>query len=169
MTLTAADVRSTTFPAASRIRRGYDADEVDAFVERIAVRLESGAGLTSNEVYRLEPGKARVGGRGYAEADVDAFLSTVHLELVRLEDAWGHESAVAANGADGERATPADDAAPADVHGADEVDSKTADRADGDDGTDEAPVAQLPADGEALAEIAVEDPRDGADRPADPR
>lgn len=91
MTLTAADVRSTVFPASSRLRRGYDADAVDAFVERIAVRLETGDGLSSNDVYHVPLGRAGLGGRGYSDAEVDAFLERVHSELARLEDGWGHE------------------------------------------------------------------------------
>lgn len=98
MTITPASVRATTFAASSRLRRGYDADQVDAFVERIAQRLESGEGLTSNDVYRAPLGRAGIGGRGYAEADVDRFLEAVHVALLRLEDAWGHENAVAAGG-----------------------------------------------------------------------
>ena len=128
MTLTAADVRATAFPAASRLRRGYDADEVDAFVERIAVRLETGEGLTSNDVYHVPFGKAGIGGRGYPEADVDAFLDRVHAELVGLEDAWGGATA-----------------------GGPEADDSASDATD-----------DLPADGEAMAEIAVTDPADAA-------
>ncbi len=141
MTLTAADVRATTFPAASRLRRGYDADEVDAFVERIASRLETGEGLTSNDVYHVPFGKAGIGGRGYTEADVDAFLERVHAELVRLEDAWGGASASA----------PETDGTP-DGDPGDAPDDDTDDISD-----------DLPADGEAMAEIAVADPAEDAD------
>lgn len=92
MTLTPADVRSTDFPAASKLRRGYSADAVDAFVERIAVRLETGVGLTSNDVYHVPLAKARIGERGYTESDVDAFLERVHGALSELEESWSHAS-----------------------------------------------------------------------------
>lgn len=93
MTLTAAEVRSTTFPATSLLRRGYDAGEVDTLLERIAVRLETGDGLNSNDVYHAVLGRSRRGGRGYPEVEVDAFLDRVHAQLSRLEESWTHARA----------------------------------------------------------------------------
>lgn len=113
MTLTPADVRSTDFPAASRLRRGYDADEVDAFIESIAVRLETDAGLSSNDVYHVSFSKNRIGSRGYSESDVDSFLERVQAELSGLEESWTH-----ANAADG---PPADEPIPADGEAVDEI------------------------------------------------
>jgi DivIVA domain-containing protein len=135
MTLTAADVRSTDFPASSRLRRGYDADAVDAFLERIAVRLETGEGLSSNDVYHVPFAKAGLGGRGYSSAEVDAFLERVHVELARLEDGWGHEN-VPPQAA----RTTLDEPDVADGDGAAGAGSGQ---------------AALPADGEALAEVAT--------------
>lgn len=142
MTLTAADVRATDFPAASRLRRGYDADAVDAFVERIARRLETGEGLSSNDVYHAPFAKAGIGGRGYSSTEVDAFLERVHVELLRIEDAWGH-------------VTLADD-------------RESGHDRDAPDVGDELDSSDLPADGEALAEIAIAPPDDSAIDATDP-
>lgn len=118
MTLTPADVRATDFPAASRLRRGYAADEVDGFLERIAVRLETGDGLTSNDVYHVPLAKARIGERGYVESDVDAFLDRVHGELSALEESWSHanlrETDVPAGGTTTAEVAPASEAASTD-------------------------------------------------------
>ncbi|MEO5833944.1 MAG: DivIVA domain-containing protein [Nakamurella sp.] len=137
MTLTPADARSVAFPTASRLRRGYDADEVDAFLERIAVRLETGAGVSSNDVYHVSFPRSGIGGRGYVEADVDAFLEQAHAELARLEDAWGHRGGPTPGDTDGDPTPSADST---DTH----TDLLTQ-------------PARLPADGGAVAEIAVDD------------
>lgn len=91
----AAEVRDTEFPLAARFRRGYVATEVDAFMERIATRLETGRGVTSNDVYHVAFARAALAERGYAEQGVDAFLDRIHAELLRLEDAWGHRQSTA--------------------------------------------------------------------------
>lgn len=91
MTMTPADVRDVAFAPAPRLRRGYDTAAVDTFLESVAVRLETGEGVTSNDVYHVTFARSGIGDRGYAEADVDRFLTEVHTELLRLEDAWGHQ------------------------------------------------------------------------------
>jgi len=95
MTMTPAEVRDHQFARASRFTRGYDSREVDAFVESVAQRLESGAGISSNDVYHQTFSKPPLADRGYAENGVNAFLDQVHAELVLLEDAWGHPTAAA--------------------------------------------------------------------------
>lgn len=89
MTITAEEVRATSFKRASRFTRGYDTREVDEFVESIAERLETGSGVSSNDVYRITFTKPPMASRGYAEDSVDEFLERAHAELLRLEDAWG--------------------------------------------------------------------------------
>lgn len=91
MTMTPADVRAVAFAPAPRFRRGYDMSAVDAFLDAIALRLETGEGVTSNDVYHVTFAPSGIGNRGYAESDVDRFLTEVHTELLRLEDSWGHE------------------------------------------------------------------------------
>ncbi len=93
MTMTPDEVRATTFDTVSRYRRGYDADEVDAFVESVASRLTTRQGLTSNDVYHVSFTRSRIGGRGYAEGGVDAFLDRIHAELALREESWGHPAA----------------------------------------------------------------------------
>jgi DivIVA domain-containing protein len=157
MTITPASVRATTFAAASRLRRGYDADQVDAFVERIAVRLEQGEGLSSNDVYRADFGRSGIGGRGYAEADVDRFLELVHVELSRLEDAWGHETAAASDEGAGREAEPEPSSADPDANPGEADGSPVA-------GEAPAPVSSVDPDrpDDDLGEAPGDAPRPGA-------
>ena len=87
MTITAAEVRETRFSSPPRSRRGYNSEEVDRFVEQIAVRLDTGDGLTSNDVYRAQFGKAPLFmSRGYDPEEVDTFLERILAELQRQEE-----------------------------------------------------------------------------------
>lgn len=88
MTITAAEVRETRFASPPRSRRGYSSEEVDRFVELVATRLDTGDGLTSNDVYRAQFGKAPLlMSRGYDPAEVDSFLERILTELQRQEEA----------------------------------------------------------------------------------
>ena len=86
MPITAAEVRDTRFSPTSPIGRGYRPADVDAFLSRVAQRLETGTGLNSNEVFRVNFGKPAPWARGYSTAEVDAFLDRVMAELHRQED-----------------------------------------------------------------------------------
>jgi len=87
MTITAAEVRETRFSSPPRSRRGYDSEEVDKFVELIATRLDTGEGLSSNDVYRAQFRKAPLlMSRGYDPEEVDTFLERILTELQRQEE-----------------------------------------------------------------------------------
>ena len=59
-------------------RRGYDEDEVGAFLEQIARQLREGVGtITASDIDYVAFKKPPFGKRGYDEAEVDAFLDHV--------------------------------------------------------------------------------------------
>ncbi len=63
--------------------RGYDEDEVDAFVERVqaALRDPTRQILTAEQVRDTVFSKPRPGRRGYSEKEVDAYLARVEAQL----------------------------------------------------------------------------------------
>ena len=79
MSLTSADVRAATFPA-KLWSRTYRRDEVDAFLEQVCERLDTGRGLTSADVDNVAFRRGRWG-RGYDEDAVDAFLDRLSAQL----------------------------------------------------------------------------------------
>lgn len=88
MPVTAAEVREIRFNQAGLLVRGYNAREVDAFLDRIANTLDGNDSVTSADVHRIAFGRAYIGGRGYDEAEVDAFLRLVESTLAqRVHDA----------------------------------------------------------------------------------
>ena len=70
--LSSAEIRATTF-SVTRWREGYDKVEVDAFLARAALALDTGNPLSSSEIIsaRLQPTKFR---EGYRQSQVDDFL-----------------------------------------------------------------------------------------------
>jgi DivIVA domain-containing protein len=78
--LTADYVHNVAFSAPPSGKRGYDEDEVDAFLERVEAQLRSPqavGGLTAAEVNSVIFSKAPFGRRGYDHDEVDAFLERV--------------------------------------------------------------------------------------------
>ena len=64
-------------------KRGYNEDEVDAFLDLVAAALRDPArsGLTRGDVHNVAFSKPPVGKRGYNEDEVDAFLDRVEQQL----------------------------------------------------------------------------------------
>lgn len=68
------DVENLEFARPPFGKRGYDADEVDEFVQRVQDTLRGDDNLSSSQVSRIVFGKGMRGGRVYSEQDVDLFL-----------------------------------------------------------------------------------------------
>lgn len=68
------EVRNTEFGRPPMGKRGYDGDEVDAFLERVEATLRGQDDLSASHVGRVTFGKAPRGGRVYNEAEVDILL-----------------------------------------------------------------------------------------------
>ncbi|MFC8529389.1 DivIVA domain-containing protein [Nocardia sp. NPDC057227] len=77
--LTPDDVHRVRFTGAVLDRRGYDEEEVDAFLDLVATTLaHTGPGtLTAADVREVRFTGARLGARGYSREEVDAFLDLV--------------------------------------------------------------------------------------------
>jgi DivIVA domain-containing protein len=84
--LTAADVHDVAFSKPPMFKRGYDEDEVDAFLDRVEAALRDRAAqgaVASAELYDVTFSKPPMGKRGYNEDEVDAFLELVRIEFTR--------------------------------------------------------------------------------------
>jgi DivIVA domain-containing protein len=82
--LTAKQVEWVTFAKAPIVgKRGYDEDEVDAFLRRVKAELQHPAvhGLTPQQIHDVTFSKAPTRKRGYDDMDVDAFLDLVEEHL----------------------------------------------------------------------------------------
>jgi DivIVA domain-containing protein len=77
------DVRNVAFSKPPIGKRGYNEDEVDAFLDRVeaALRNPSGNTLTQADVRNVAFSKPPIGKRGYNEDEVDAFLNWVEQQL----------------------------------------------------------------------------------------
>ncbi|KAF0847523.1 DivIVA domain-containing protein [Nocardia caishijiensis] len=75
------DVSRTHFAMPTLGHRGYHADEVDAFLEKVSATLHGHGGLTADDVRHVHFGAPRFGGRGYQADQVDDFLDRVRTEL----------------------------------------------------------------------------------------
>lgn len=75
--ITAAEVRESAFHKPPMGQRGYNEDQVDAFLDTVVARLEGRGGLTAADVHAVRFGKPRIGWRGYNEDDVDALLDRI--------------------------------------------------------------------------------------------
>jgi DivIVA domain-containing protein len=85
--LTAADIHNVVFSKPPFGKRGYNEDEVDAFLDLIEARLlnPSNRFPTAAEVHNVAFNKPPIGKRGYNEDEVDAFLDLVESEISRLD------------------------------------------------------------------------------------
>ena len=73
--LTSAEIRATTFTV-TRWREGYDKAEVDAFLARLALAVDTHSTITPMEIVnaRFQPTRLR---EGYNQNQVDNFLDRV--------------------------------------------------------------------------------------------
>ncbi len=81
--LTAEQVRNVAFSKPPVGRRGYNEDEVDAFLDLVEATLQGSTGhaLTPEQVRNVAFSKPPIGKRGYNEDEVDAFLDLVERQL----------------------------------------------------------------------------------------
>src|SRR5262245_1105327 len=70
-------------------KRGYNEDQVDAFLARVEAALRDPAGgqLTAEQVHSVAFSKPPIGMRGYHEDEVDAFLELVEQHIGRSPQA----------------------------------------------------------------------------------
>jgi DivIVA domain-containing protein len=84
--LTSEQVRAVAFSKPRLFKRGYDEDEVDAFLNRVESTLRnptSPGSLTITDVHDVAFSKPPMGKRGYNEEEVDAFVERIRFELFR--------------------------------------------------------------------------------------
>lgn len=81
--LTAEQVHNVAFGKPPLGVRGYNEDEVDAFLDVVeaALRDPSGRALTAEQVRNVAFSKPPIGMRGYNKDEVDAFLEAVAAQL----------------------------------------------------------------------------------------
>jgi DivIVA domain-containing protein len=81
--LTPEHVGNMAFAKPPSGKRGYNEDEVDAFLDRVAAALRDPTGrtLTAEQVHNKTFSKPPIGKRGYNEDEVDAFLDLVEDQL----------------------------------------------------------------------------------------
>jgi DivIVA domain-containing protein len=78
--LTADDIVKVAFSKPPLGKRGYNEDEVDAFLDRVEQQLrtpQATGGVTVEDVHNIAFSKPATGKRGYNEDEVDAFLDLV--------------------------------------------------------------------------------------------
>jgi DivIVA domain-containing protein len=84
--LTSEQVHLVAFSKPPLFKRGYNEDEVDAFLERVESTLRDRTafgGLTAADLHNVAFSKPPLGKRGYNEDEVDAFVELVKIELSR--------------------------------------------------------------------------------------
>jgi DivIVA domain-containing protein len=84
--LTADDIVNVAFSKPPLGRRGYNEDEVDAFLDRVERKLRNPhttGGMTADAVRNIVFSKPAMGKRGYNEDEVDAFLDLIEATLRR--------------------------------------------------------------------------------------
>jgi DivIVA domain-containing protein len=81
--LTPEQVHNVAFSKPPIGRRGYNEDEVDAFLDAVeaALRDPTGRTLTPEQVRNVAFSKPPIGKRGYNKGEVDAFLIVVEEHL----------------------------------------------------------------------------------------
>jgi DivIVA domain-containing protein len=79
-----------TFARPPRGKRGYNEEEVDAFLHLVAAALRDPTGriLTAEQVHNRAFAKPRIGQRGYNEDEVDQFLDLVEEHLRSQQGAF---------------------------------------------------------------------------------
>jgi len=88
--LTPEQVRNVAFAKPPIGQRGYNEDEVDAFLERVetALRDPTGRTLTPEQVRNVAFAKPPIGKRGYNQDEVDAFLDRVEEQMQSQQGAF---------------------------------------------------------------------------------
>jgi DivIVA domain-containing protein len=84
--LTPEQVHNVAFSKPPLFKRGYNEDEVDAFLDRVESTLRDRnafGGLTAADLHNVAFSKPPIGKRGYNEDEVDAFVERVRIELSR--------------------------------------------------------------------------------------
>jgi DivIVA domain-containing protein len=84
--LTSQDVRYATFGKPPWGKRGYNNDEVDAFLQLAASRLDGYGNLSVDDVHAVSFSKPSIGKRGYNEDEVDEFLERLEATIASLDD-----------------------------------------------------------------------------------
>ncbi len=81
--LTAEQVHNVAFSNPPIGQRGYNEDEVDAFLDlvEVALRDPTGRALTAEQVRSVAFSKPPIGKRGYNEDEVDGFLELVEAQI----------------------------------------------------------------------------------------
>jgi DivIVA domain-containing protein len=82
--VTPEDARTIAFGKPRFGRRGYNEDEVDAFLDLIAEALAGRNILTPDDIHYVEFTIMPVGMRSYDQAQVDLFLDEAEAALVEL-------------------------------------------------------------------------------------
>jgi DivIVA domain-containing protein len=83
--LRAYEVQEMVFSKPPMGKRGYNEDEVDAFVSEVVARLEGRGRLTAEEVRDVAFSKPALFKRGYNEDEVDAFLEDAEATIARMD------------------------------------------------------------------------------------
>jgi DivIVA domain-containing protein len=83
--LTAFEVRDMSFGSPPMGKRGYNEDDVDAFVAQVVARLEGLGGLTADDIHHVVFSKPALFKRGYNEDEVDAFLDDAEATIAKLD------------------------------------------------------------------------------------
>ncbi len=83
--LTAGDAREMMFGSPPLGKRGYNEDDVDAFIAQVIARLEGRGRLTADDVHHVAFSKPSLFKRGYNEDEVDAFLEAVEATIAQLD------------------------------------------------------------------------------------
>jgi DivIVA domain-containing protein len=83
--LTAFEVRDMSFGSPPMGKRGYNEDDVDAFVAQVVARLEGRCGLTADDIHHVVFSKPALFKRGYNEDEVDAFLDDAEATIAKLD------------------------------------------------------------------------------------
>ncbi len=84
VTLTAADVQNVAFGSPHAGEKGYEPDEVDAFLDLVEATLSGNAALAAAEVREVRFTELPAGEDGYAPREVDAFLDLVEEQLTAM-------------------------------------------------------------------------------------
>ncbi|CAJ1586692.1 DivIVA domain-containing protein [[Mycobacterium] wendilense] len=82
--LTADDVRDVRFSMPRFGRRGYDEDQIDAFLDEVVERLEGRGTLTAEDVRQFRFRRPPWGKRGYNEQEVEEFTARIADTLAGL-------------------------------------------------------------------------------------
>lgn len=84
--MTPDEVRAIAFGKPRFGRRGYNEDEVDAFLDLIAEALAGRNILTPDDIHYVEFTIMPIGMRSYDQAQVDLFLDEAEAALVELRN-----------------------------------------------------------------------------------